>query len=273
MRADELTGWIESPSGQAKIFIRDGYFHEGKWRDGSVRLKPPGSPSFELRGFKRPNEAVINEAGFAAIADWLSFDKLESMLYFVRPNGIISQQHRFNVNLGRLAIDPKGVLVFVTTAASEFEEAKLLCYNIESGELLWSKVAPKPAAEITVVPGEEFILVGRPYKSCGSDYLLKIGFDGAVLERWPDSPYHAIDLGEMEREAGRVSQAERWFRIAAESDISAHFRARAYKALGELAEEAGRVMEALNLYEKALALDSKIGVKRKVEALRRATKK
>ncbi|MFH1733961.1 MAG: tetratricopeptide repeat protein [bacterium] len=269
MENGELLGWIESPSGHAKILVRDGYFYNDKWQNGTVHLKPPNSSSFELTGFYRPMEAVINDLGCAVIADWLSSDDLNGMLYFVRPNGTIIRKHQFNVNLGNLAIDPDGALVFVTTAASEFEDSKLLCYDVQTGEIIWDKIAPKPAARITVVPSENSILVGEPYMPCGRDYILKIAFTGEILERWPDSPYQAVEFGEMELKAGRHQEAERWFQVAAQSDISERHRAKACKALGEMAEDAKRFKDALKYYEKALHLDPKSGVKRKIDSLQK----
>jgi tetratricopeptide (TPR) repeat protein len=168
-------------------------------------------------------------------------------------------------------MDPEGRLVFITTAASEHHDPKLMCFSVTTGELLWSMAAPNPAAEITVVADEKCIHVGRPHQVPGCDYLLKATYEGRVIEECPASPYEALSLAEAERQAGRSSIAERWFRVAAEADIAASYRAKAYRGLGELAEDGERPKDALDLYERALTLDANVGVKRKIQLLRKRT--
>ncbi len=165
-----------------------------------------------------------------------------------------------------MILGPNGESVFLTAGGT------LLGCDMISGEIVWCQKTPKPGVKIVIPPDGECLLVGRPHLSCGSDYLLKMTFDGRVLERWPDSPYQAIDFAEEECRAGRLREAERWLRVAAESDIPPYFRARAYRALGELAETGGRIMEALDRYERAIALDPKVGVKKKISAMRKASR-
>ena len=270
---EKLLGWRQSPSGRSRIRITDGYYRYGCWQNGTVRLEPFGLRSVELDGLKRPNDAVVNDAGFAVVADWLSMGKPQCELFFVAPDGTVYRRFHFDEFVGPLAMEPDGLLVFASTAGSQSEEPKLLCFDIEAGKLRWSQSAPKPAAEITVACGGKCILVGRAYKSCGSDYLEKLTYDGTVIERWPDSPYQALEFGRMEVEAGRMPEAERWFRVAAESDIPPSYRAKAYRALGELAEDVGERTNALAFYEKAVALDPKVGLKRKIALLRCTAKK
>lgn len=270
MSVDELIGWTESPSRKARIYTRGGYLYQGQWQNGIVRIQPPDSRIVEFRDFERPSDAVISDTGFAVIVDELSLGQMANALIFIRPDGTILKQIRFSVGLGKLSIEPKGELVFLSTAAAESKEAELLCFEIQKGELRWRKPAPKPAAEVVVLPNERCILVGRPYKTCGRDYLLKLTFDGRSLERWPDSPYQALDFGEKERQSGNASEAERWFQVVIESDISPSYRARAYRALGELAENKDQSVVALDFYKKALELSPKIGVRKKIKALSKA---
>ncbi len=143
----------------------------------------------------------------------------------------------------------------------------LMCFSVNTGDRLWAMRAPKPAAEITVLAQERCILVGRPHEVPGCDYLLKLTFEGRVIGKCPASPYEAISLAEAERQAGRLSIAARWFRIAAEADIAGSYRAKAYRALGELAEDDEKPKDALDLYKTALTLDANAGVRRRIEKL------
>lgn len=265
----KLLGWFESPLGIAKLHLRDGYVLNGTWQNGKVILIPPSSQGIEIGGFIRPNDAVVNDAGFAAVADWLSLDNPtpRADLCFITPAGSVHRRVRLSLAPAFLVIEPAGKLAFVTTGASESEHAKLMCFDVSTGDRLWAMRAPKPAAEITVVADGECILVGRPHEVPGCNYLVKVTFQGEVVDECPASPYEALYLGEAELEAGRFSVAERWLRVAAEADITVSYRAKAYRGLGELAESDGRAAEALELYRKALKLDARVGVKRKVELL------
>jgi len=267
----KLLGWVESPSGGARLQLRDGFLRNGKWQDGTVLLIPPGSRELEVSEFKRPNDAVINDAGFAVIADSLSLDKplQQGELCFLAPDGTVYRRCRLDQNLGCLAMDPEGRLVFVTTAASENHKSKLMCFSVSTGELVWGMAVPKPAAEITVVGDDKCIHIGRPYQVPDFDFLLKVTYEGRVIEKRPASPYEALTWAEAERQAGRFSIAERWFRVAAEAEIAASYRAKAYRGLGELAENDARPKDALDLYQRALTLDANVGVARRIRLLRR----
>lgn len=225
---------------------------------------------FELRGLNRPSEAVITNDGYSAIADWLSPTRLDGSLLFISPVGTIVAKRTFEVNLGRLALDEDHALLFVTTAHSDSTRARLLCYEIRTGELLWRRWAPEAAAEVRVVPAERCILIGHPYKACGSEYTQKRSIDGKLMERWARSPYEAISLGEINRMMGKLEAARRCFQAAADSDIAPSFRAKAYRSLGEIAETSGDEQIALLRYRQAHSLYPKIGVKRKIAALQQA---
>lgn len=258
--------WIESPSRAARIFVADGHFLNGVWQDGIVRLQPPGSADFSVPGFVRPNGAVVNDNGYAAVADWLRSDRLEGALVFIRPDGTSTARQVFKLNLGCLALSHDGLRVFLTTAASEDSDAKLLCYHIKDGGLVWEKRSPKPGASITVVPEEGAIMVGTPYQDCGMPFLLKIKYDGEVIAQSPDSGYQAIDWAEKARATADDVEAVRLLRIACSVEISDSQKARAYRMLGEIQEEQALYSDALESYRVAMKLNPKIGLKRKLEA-------
>lgn len=228
-----------------------------------------GLPAVEVQGFIRPNEAVISDTGFAAIVDWLSLTDLKprAELSFVNPQGTVFRRHRFDMMIGRPAIEPQGALIFLTTAASESQTPQIMCFDLRSGNRAWSETAPAPFEEITVVPGEKCIHLGRPVQECGGEYVLKMTYDGKVVDRNPRTPYDAINYAENARRGGDYVAAERWFRLAAKCDIAPSYRATAYRALGEIAERDGRITDALNSFEKAISLFPKVGLKRKLALL------
>jgi tetratricopeptide (TPR) repeat protein len=265
----KLLGWLRSPSGTATIQLKGGFLRYGVWQNGEVLLVPPKSVGVEVRGFVRPSVAAISDEGFAVVADWLSVGSKANKLRFIRPDGTISREHRLAALVFNIVLEPAERIVFVSTAAGGSGHAKILAYTLSDGQPLWSKPSPKPAAELRVIPEQRCVLVGRPYTSCGSDYLERVAYDGKVLDRWPDSPYEALSLGMVEKQAGRFSEAHRWLQIAAESDIPPSYRAQALRALGEVAEATGDISGALSHYETAMALNPGIGLKRRIAALNR----
>lgn len=270
MISDNLLGWIASPSRKARVLIKDGYLRNGLWQNGTVRMQLSGLPAVEVQGFIRPNEAVISDTGFAAIVDWLSLTGLKprAELCFINPQGSVFRRHRFNMMIGRAAIEPQGVLMFLTTAASESQTPQVMCFDVRSGDRAWSEPAPGPFEEITVVPEEKCIHLGRPVQECGGEYIFKMTYDGKLVDRNPRTPYDAINCAESARRGGDYVAAERWFRLAAKCDIAPSYRATAYRALGEIAERDGRITDALNCFEKAISLYPKVGLKRKLALLK-----
>jgi tetratricopeptide (TPR) repeat protein len=98
---------------------------------------------------------------------------------------------------------------------------------------------------------------------------LKVDFAGQILERWPRSGYEAITFGETARKTGDWSEAERYFLLAANSQISDSFRARAFRFLGEVYIETNRSAAAIGALRSAIGIDPHCGVKRVLASLER----
>jgi hypothetical protein len=265
---DETDNWIYSASRTAKIIIKPRSFFNGDWQDPLVFLRPPGIHTVRITGLPRPQEVAVNDEGFAVIADWGDYGKLNTCLVFVSPEGTIAKQEEFEVGLGHLAIEPDGEMVFITTACSTTKPGRLLCYEMRTGILKWEKDSPKPAAPIVVAPEEKCILVGKPHVDCGSSYLQKINYDGELIEQYPDSPYEVFAIAEQNLAIGKTTEAKQGFLLIVKTEISKNYRARAYRHLGELSEDLGLPQEALGYYQEAIKIDPKIGLIRRIEKLR-----
>jgi len=208
---------------------------------------------------------------FSVIADWLSPALMNGALFFFSPGGEAIARYCFDVNLGRLALDELRELVFLTTAHGDSTRAKILCYEVTTGKLLWSRWSPEAAAQVTVLASEGCILIGHPYRGCGDHgYLHKRTVCGRLLERRVSAPYEAIAFGEFNWKLGRVEAARECLTFAAESEIAPGFRAKARRKLGEIAETEDDLTTALSQYLQASSLYSKIGVQRKIKALQQA---
>jgi tetratricopeptide (TPR) repeat protein len=79
--------------------------------------------------------------------------------------------------------------------------------------------------------------------------------------------------GEIDSEWGAEVAVMLKKAIAMGLDRSPYERARALRTLDELSEAKGDLSEALDCYKRAIALDSKVGLRRKIEAVRKLPEK
>jgi len=166
------------------------------------------------------------------------------------------------------AADPAAALLFFITAYSEHpDSATLYCLNLQTGEPKWRVHDVPPGGGIDVSPSNRTVRAGKPYGT-NDDFIVMVNYEGEVTQRNPRSGYEMLTLAEAYLKTGKEGFATTLLERALTTNISEYTKAKVYKYLGQIGEQAGRNSDAISYYERALQLNPRESVKRRLAKLR-----
>jgi DNA polymerase-3 subunit epsilon len=228
---------------------------------------------------ERPNDGKVANNGIFVLNDWLFDSGLSGVFHALRPTGQGIVQHRFEANLHTNGLSDNGEFAVCQTCNSPTEDGnKLSFFDLRTGALIWSINPPTGWASSYRFDVERQLL-GLGYGELG---VFNYSFNGEFLDadRWEEAQIErgdgwaifqiATDRLEQHQaslDANTASELLRLFDIAAERLQQLGSVAVIERRRGEIYEQLGDKQSAIAQYEKALALDPKAGVKRKLAAL------
>lgn len=270
-----------SPNGDFHLIWSDrnpegtvgGYRHEGH---GSWSLLHNDKVVSTGR-LERPADGKTANNGNFIVHDRMFGDGLKGRFVAFRADGKKLVEREFTANLFSNGLSDDGRVAICQTANAPGSEdsCRYILFDLELGEEIarWE-------VETGWADGYEFDTASRQV------YLLRTnggrvgyGFDGVMLDRkdWQTERIAAGDLHVIRMVLATEETMERGARealiaglqVAAKS--SEHtLQAHALRLLGELHERDGAIQEAVDAFEKALSIDARIGVARRLEKLRKS---
>lgn len=193
----------------------------------------------------------------------------------------------FTANTGASGLSEMGKFAAVTTANSTTAHAQqLFFFNIESKKMLWH-IHPTSGhwpMNINIDEKSRVITMVNSMHDFPHSLEYTYDFDGNFLDAEKlksdtlayGSSYSIYSIYKEEAEAHYDSGASKLpeflddlIKLTNHVDADEHIRAKINRLLGELYEANNNPASALECYEKALSLDSKVGVKRKVSKLQK----
>ena len=279
---------IKSPNGQFTLAWRDA--DDSGMRGGS-RSQGKGK-YIVLRGrhvtaqgaVARPNDGKIADNGNFILNDSCFGDALQGVFLAFDSSGKILVKRRFKANLFNNGISTDGTVAACQTAnAYEGEDgSKLTIFDLRTRVEIASWIPTSGWADFYNFPSEGIIQLG--YKCLG---LFAYSWSGEFLDsdEWRDAQLARGDYATVMMAVEQVlktSQGEPNRDLSERLNISLQrisgqilatdIRRLALlrKLQGQCAELRGDVAAALVAYDAALEIDSKVGVKRRAEQLRKA---
>lgn len=232
---------------------------------------------------ERPNDGRVSDVGTFVFNDWMFGDGLRGTFLAFSETATPLISHSFSANLYNNGISEDGRYAVCQTCASETNDGNVLAmFDIANKSILWKDTPPPgwAAGYSFDIPERRLVL---HYKDRGD---FAYGFDGQFLdhERWASarvdfmSPYelHALARSML---SGIDSVPDRTATLK-EISVLAHKAltrtpnaaprelAQICRTLGEVQELLGDTANALQAYDRALLFDPKVGLKRRVAALR-----
>ncbi|RQM47125.1 hypothetical protein EHZ19_15845 [Paraburkholderia bannensis] len=255
-------------------------------KDVRLRDNTTGRVVAVVNDLERPFSVGVADTGFFGVHDAGSLEELSSSLVIFDANGKRVYGRAYRANLFGFSISPCGCYVASQTCNSSNEDSSILeihdvaqqrvlascipvagwtseyTFKIEDGELQRVVASINRLGSFAYSPSGEFLDVkkfmtarltkGDPWTRVrAAGELVQTDQSGKAVAR-------AYDVVDTTISGFQQGQEARWL-------------AGAYRLKGELLERMGRADEAMEAYRAALGLDAKVGVKKRLAAMEKAS--
>lgn len=238
-----------------------------------------------IRGrLERPNDGRVANNGAFVINDWMFGEDLSGIFYAGDSENNVLLKHSFQANLLNCGISSEGQFAICQTCNSDNADGGLLClFDLLACKLLWEKEPETGWASEYRIDTDQG-LVSLFYQDLG-EFKYRLS-SGVFLDKkaWIESKTangSGFDLfyiaKEKLSELGDRASSEEYrsvldlLGIALDRDLRDYPNQRAtiLRTMGEVFEFLDDAPSAISRYEMALDLNSKIGVKRRLDQLRK----
>lgn len=272
-----------SPNGRYLVGACDGHEENGRTKSGAVVLVDARTGRELFRAsIKRANNPHVSDEGLVLVENWKSWGGSPAGAFLAfDASGAKLWEKSFKANVYGSGMSEDGRTVFVSTCNSDHEShsGKTWLLDARKGEpilvregfgqvrfqgsrLVIGLAGDQPNADNTFYPLDDQGNEPPEYHAALEEHEAKANRGKPwwvfpkVQERLgePDPP-----LAELERMLTEVEQAG--------ATLTDADRSRIERWRGEIAERRGDVSETLSRWERALALDPKVGIKRRYDAL------
>ena len=280
--------FIQSPNDEFVLAWRDGdpVKRRGGFRDsgeGDYYLIHNRKVIAEGK-MERPNQGHVANNGTFVLADWRFGQNLNSTFYAFDKYGRPLLHRDFGANALNNSISENGRFATYMTAGGDYKDAsKLAFFDLEDGELLWSKWPESGRPDSYEFDSSEAIL--WLVYDCKGKYAYSMT-DGDFMdwERWETQridwarPWELSKIGQERLKNARdplslEEGAEIAFilkkAIATGIDESPPQHSKALKALGDLWVRLGDDTEALKCFKEASNVHEKAGIKTRIAAIQK----
>lgn len=276
----------KSPSGRWVIACDDSNGTRGGNRDsghGTYILYDTERNSIKVQGKKlqRPTNGSVSNNGIFSLEDWLFGADLSGVFYVFSPVGEIILARTFTANILNSAISDNGLFAACHTAGGHTEDAsRLVFFDVANGCEAFSiqSDVERPQGYEFDEERRELILcfknLGKFRYSYTGDFLDAQQYKDAKLNSTDD--FVAIrEAEELLKDPSLPEDKAREILAVVNSAMPRvgkfhpHWKATALKVQGIAHERLGETKKAIKAYQEAIDLNPKVGVKRKLDALRK----
>lgn len=273
--------YSESSDGKYLIACQDcdpsrsvgGYRTDG---NGRFILVESGKVLFS-KECQRPNDGIVSNNGTVIVCDWLFGDDLGSKLLAYDVDGQQILEHRFSANAYSNGISADGQFAVVQLCSSDASDGNTLyLFDLHKRKIL-SSFKPETGSANSYEFDTNFKILSLCYSN-GRTY--QYTFNGEFLasaryqtERIEDASATELVIIVQEKlrepDSAGLDTSLSLLERAYSKGLSDYpdYLALAHRLRGELYEAAGDAYNAIEAYRDALAINSKIGVKKKLSKL------
>ncbi|PWU03761.1 MAG: hypothetical protein C5B52_02865 [Bacteroidetes bacterium] len=224
---------------------------------------------------QRPNDGQVSDNGTFIVSDWLFGEELKSRAYCFDKNGDLILDETFYANMLCSSISNNGRYAIFHTLGSDSEDSNsIFIYDLSDCSLVLKKKCDYPRPNSYSIDEIEMkILIN--YDSIGS---FAMSLNGEIEERLELNKAYVATLSgnrliyesiALLNEFGESEDLINLIRKGLlDQESSVNTKAVGYKFLGEIYEERN-IQIAIDYFENALACNPKIGLKKKLQALRK----
>jgi hypothetical protein len=272
-----------SPNGRFRVAWCDGDGNRGSARhDRFGHYVLIDQDRVVARGrMKRPNDGKVADNGTFILNDW-GTSELSGTFHAFRSDGSPVLAKAFAANLLNNGLSADGTLAACHTCNSggESDSAVLAVFDLVSG-VERSRFQAESGWPDTYQFEPDRNVVRLVYPNGEGEFAYTLGGEFLDRERWIEARLQQGDLHMARRlligAEGAPDQAlAARLRAAIDTGLASNTwrdersQALGWRLYGELMEATASAAEAVACYEKAVGLDSKVGVKRRLDQLKRA---
>ena len=232
---------------------------------------------------QRPHHGKVANNGTFVINDWMFGESLQGTFYAFDKHGVQLINHRFGANLLNNGISDDGKYAICQCLNSDTDDADILAFfNLDSGKLIWKQSLETGWADSYSFDCQNNYFYAE-YRKKGK---YRYSFDGKFLdqEKWESDRIKYASAFELSRIAKDYynkqsdninnEDANKIFSLLNQAlkygfDNYPTEEANVYRTIGEVNESLGKIEEAIKNYEVALQINPKVGIKRRLNSLKK----
>jgi len=256
--------------------IADSYGMSGKRHSGQLALINKGKLLFKV-SLQRPNDAMVSNNGVVVCCDWLNSEALTGKFLIFDSAGELIYSKKTTANLGDCAISENGQYALFETYSSDTSHSdQLFVVDVTTRTLIGHFDRPFVFIMATILEATKRIQLKN-----NQNFIYEVDFTGVqtnlpayeaeLLKR--GTVCDKMGLYESRSEEQRFSDPA-YLQLLEEAltdkDATYSYGAdRIYRWMGEYYLSNGEETAAINAWEKAVRLNPKVGIARKLEGLKK----
>ncbi len=257
------------------IVHSDGNYENDKWKKGQFAVLSGKKLLFKKR-LERPHDCHISNSGISICCDWLNTDDLAGKFIAFDVTGKQIFSKKTAANLGSCAISNDGKIAIFETYNSKTEDAdQIFVIDLEKGNITSKFDRPIAfiEAEFDTEKGLIKLIDNRKFAyevDYNGNQTNKEEYDTKILEKGSvyDKLWFFIDKPDEEKFSER-NYLDLLFKAIKDKDAQYSFGLdKLYRMIGEYYEANDETPQTIEYWEKAIEINPKVGVKRKLDKLK-----
>lgn len=267
-----------SPNGQYSVEYYDGRVVHG-FRAGYIRLLKQGKVLYK-KELERPNGGHVSNNGVVVCCDWLRSEALSGDFLIFDVGGVLIFSYHVTANLGSCGISDDGTFAVFETHNSKTDDGnKIFVVDIDSASIAcferfssFSEVVIKPEDGVIlfVLSGKysfevvyEADFKGNQVNEVAYEYVILK--NGTLMDQY--TYFKSKPIAEQLTDERYLKVLKRMLQDPQVETVVGYDWV--YRMIGEYYEANDDIAATIENWEKAIYINPNVGVKRKLEALKR----
>ncbi|TZF83916.1 hypothetical protein FW774_10695 [Pedobacter sp. BS3] len=277
---EDITGFYGtkkySLNRQYCVSYADGYYDNNKWKNGDIALVKDNKLLFKKK-LQRPNDCFVNNDGTVIVCDWLNSGALTGKFFVFSTTGEELFSKKTTANLGNCAIsDNSQIALFETHNSDTNDGDKIFIVDIPNKQII--RKFERPASfNNAIIDTENKRIRLKDHRG----FVFEIDFEGNQTNA-EEYENHILTKGSVydrlwvyaekpdETKLKDPKYLELLNKALTDKDASYSFgKDKIYRMIGEYYEANADIPKTIENWEKAIQINPKIGVKRKLDSLKK----
>jgi hypothetical protein len=258
------------------VYYADRHYENNEWKNGDIALIKEKTLLFKKK-LQRPNDCFVSNDGIVIACDWLNSDELTGEFLIFNSKGEELFSKKTTANLGNCAIsDNSQIALFETHNSNTNDGGRIFIIDIPQKQVI--RTIERPASfnsakidteakriELIDHKGFTFEIDFEGNQTNAEEYENQILTKGSVYDRlW----VYAEKPDEIKLKDQKY--LELLTNALTDDDASYSFgKDKILRMIGDYHEANGNIEKTIENWEKAFSVNPKVGVKRKLDALKK----